>query len=151
MRIAVIALLVLALTGCAASQHRQARQHINKGEHWTAISMLQMEVQNGNWRAWNDMGVAYQRVGEPDKAIQAYTMGARWGDATAQQNLINLNAQVPPADLAAVQSQRDAANAAGAAAALQYLRATTPPPVQPPRTVNCNSYRVGNSVQTSCF
>jgi hypothetical protein len=34
------------------------------------------------------------------------------------------------------------------AAMSNYLRSIQPPP--PPRSVHCNSYRIGNSVQTDC-
>lgn len=145
--------LAVALSGCALSQHQQARTHMERGETWSAITILQVEVQRGNIRAWNDLGVAYERVGEHEKSIQHFIMAARWGDPTAQQNLINKGYSVPAPDLANAQANRSAADAANAAATMNLIQALQPKPLpmpQIPRQVNCSSYRIGNTVQTQC-
>lgn len=150
MRVA-LALCTLALVvGCASGLRIQARGPIERGEYATAAALLEKAIQNGDMGAWNDLGVVHERMGNRDKAIQLYTMGARWGDQTAQRNLINLGAPVPPADLAAANAQQRAANAANTAATLQLMRALNPPPA-PVTPINCTSQRIGTTVQTNCF
>lgn len=145
-------LLALCLAGCVTMQ-QQARPYIEKGDYVTAISLLEQGIQRGEVRAWNDLGVVYTRMGNRERAIQAYTMGARYGDPAAQQNLISGGLPVPPADLATVRAQQRAANAAETAATMQIINTLTPPPqpIQMPRSVNCTSTRLGTTVQTNCY
>lgn len=150
------ALLCLALAGCASQQmslRYQGHNHLVLGENHAAVAVLQQAAHNGDVLAWNDLGVAYTRIGEHDKAIQALVMGARYGDTTAQQSLLARGLQPPSPDLAMLKAQRDAANAANAAATMTLINALNPPPRQPSllnRQTSCTSYRVGNTIQTDC-
>jgi hypothetical protein len=151
MRIAAFVALLL-LVACGATLRQQAHTSINKGELWNAAALLEQAIQRGDTGAWNDLGVVHERLGNRDKAVQFYKMAARWGDSTAQRNLINLGEQVPSPDLASANSQRQAAEAANTAATLQLIRSLQhpAPPTPVTRTINCQSYRVGNSINTTC-
>lgn len=71
-----------------------------------------------------------------------------------QRRLVNMSIQQAAAQARAQQQALDNANMANA---LQMMRAMQPAPIQlpmpapAPASVNCTSYRSGNTVQTNCF
>lgn len=99
MKITAFVLAAIVLSGCAslASEGTQAMQNGNYAE---AERMLQQAIRDGDTSAWNNLGVVYERTGRTDLAIRAYQMAARYGNPTAQQNLVMKRLPVPPADLA---------------------------------------------------
>jgi tetratricopeptide (TPR) repeat protein len=137
--------LALFLVGCSAT-HQAGLDAVNRGDLLTAERLLTQAIQEGDMRAWNNLGVVYERMGDRDKAIRHYIMGARWGDPMAQRNLVAAGVPVPPADLAAQRAQN---NAAQNAATIQLMNALNPPQQQR-QTTNCSSYRLGNTIQTDC-
>jgi tetratricopeptide (TPR) repeat protein len=129
-------LSALLLAGCATMQ--PGLQAMERGDLDTAERIFQQALSNGDTMAWNNLGVVYQRRGDREKAIQHYTMAARWGHQLAQQNLVALGAPVPAADLQA--------NRVNQAAAIQQFQQA----IQPRPTVNCRTVYHGWVATTSC-
>jgi tetratricopeptide (TPR) repeat protein len=143
MRALILALCCL-VGGCVATM-QPGIDAMNRGDLNEAERNFQQGLERGDTLAFNNLGVVYQRRGEREKAIQYYTVAARYGHQLAISNLIALGAPVPAPDLANARSQRNAADTANT---LMLMQALQPRPMPPP--TSCNSYRVGNSVQTDC-
>jgi hypothetical protein len=111
MRLAIFAAAAL-VAGCAASSHELGSQALARQDWAAAEQHLVRAVRNGDRGAWNDLGVAYHRQGRITMAIEAFKMGARYGDPTARANLERNNIPVPPADLAARPAGGDYSGAA---------------------------------------
>lgn len=113
---------VVFLAGCASFDDLGIRA-LNAGNLPLAETRFNQAIQTGSVESWNNLGVVHQRAGRMDQAVSAYTLAARYGNPTAQQNLLLLGKPVPPADLApvrqvAAESSGGAALAASLAAAL---------------------------------
>lgn len=91
-------LLVTILSACT-SLHREGLDAFNAGNPKLAEQKLLAAIREGDTGAWNNLGVVYERTGRQALADRAYQMAARYGSATAQQNLINRGLPVPAADL----------------------------------------------------
>jgi Flp pilus assembly protein TadD len=142
----ILALFVAFLAGCSTMQ--PGIDALNRGDLNTAEANFRQALQNGDTMAWNNLGVVYQRRGETDKAIQHFTMAARWGHQLAQQNLANLGAPIPAPDLASERSNRNAADTASTLMLMRALQPRPAPAYRPP--INCQSFRVGNQISTRC-
>jgi len=94
-------ILVLLLIGCAASpsHHQIGVAALNRGDFQSAERELTLAIRDGDSSAWNNLGVTYGKQGRRNAAIDAYKMGARYGDPTARSNLAALNVPIPAADL----------------------------------------------------
>lgn len=149
MRLLATCVLVAALAGCA-TYNADGVEALNRGDLATAEQHFMEGVRRGDPMSINNLGVVYERRNEVQSAIYQYTLAARYGVPLAQQNLARLGQPVPAADLAVARAQQQAANAANAAAAAALIRATQPPPPVYSPSVNCTSYRTGNTVQTNC-
>lgn len=91
--------LVLLLAGCATAQSL-GRASLDRGDLKGAERQLTQSIRQGDTSAWNDLGVTYHRQGRIQEAIDAFNMGARYGDPTARANLARNKLPIPPADLA---------------------------------------------------
>lgn len=87
---------IALLSGCATNGDAAIAQgNLDLGERQATIA-----AQQGHSSGYNNLGVIAQRRGNNALAVQMYTIAARMGDPTAPLNLINLNQQVPAADMA---------------------------------------------------
>jgi len=147
----LIALVFAFLAGCATtpSLHDQGWAHVERGDLASAEATLKQALQQGDRRAWNSLGVVYQRRGERDKAVQFYNMGARWGDTFSQQNLAEMGLPVPSPDLAANRAQTNAAQAQAMRDASMHLLRPAPA-LQAPQSTYCTTRRYGDSLRTIC-
>lgn len=89
------------VAGCATAQGAAGRQLLKTGDWAGAERQLHEATNRGDNSAWNDLGIAHERQGATQLAINAYIIGARYGDTSAQQNLVRLGLPVPEADKAA--------------------------------------------------
>lgn len=116
---AVLFAVVVALAGCASGpdSRQAAEQAMAARDYVTAERQLQEVLREGRETglAWNNLGVVYLRTGRLPQAHGALTMGARYGEQLAQQNLVSQGWPVPAVDLVATSSE------ANAAAALLYF------------------------------
>ncbi len=99
MKLAILTLIV-ALSGCA-DHHRIAQDARNRGDLRSEEHHLSIAARQGDGAAWNDLGVLYTKQGRQQLAVEAFIMGARYGDPTARRNLAARNLAIPAADLAA--------------------------------------------------
>lgn len=146
LRLIAAVLLVWLLTACA-SLHQEGMQAYRAGNVPLAEQKLQAAIRGGDTEAWNTLGAIYDRTGRRDQAIRAYQMGARYGDPTAQQNLIQKGLPVPPADLRK-------AEAPTSPIMLEMLRqsAARNQPSAPASPRFCDSKAgLGGSVSTTCY
>lgn len=144
----LLAVFIL-ITGCAANAVNTGLEALNRGDLNTAEAHFNAGVQQGDPAAFNNLGVIAERRGQMELAVNYYTLAARYGVSVAIQNLIKLGRPVPEPDLANARAAAQASNAANAAATLQLMNALQPRPAPRP-TVNCSSYRIGNTIQTDC-
>jgi hypothetical protein len=148
------ALLCAAVAGCA-SPLQVGQLLLQQGDLSGAEKQLAIAARQGSGAAWNDLGVVYQREGRTREAIDAFTMGARYGDPTARSNLARSHLPVPPADLAgaAVSPPQDGGPGNLEAVMRGFLagqaeRAAAQPSVEIRPTVTCNAQQtaVGRGV-----
>jgi len=147
-----LSLLCLVLAGCAANPVNTGLEALNRGDLNTAEAHFNAGARQGDPMAYNNLGVVSERRGHMEAAVTYYTLAARYAVPIAIQNLARLGRPIPAPDLANAQAARQASNAAGTAATLQFLQAIQPRPAPPPRApVNCTSRVIGNTVQTDCW
>lgn len=114
-----VVLPLAVLAGCATNQLANDPAQLgldlmSTNQNQLAYNVLTQCAQAGNSACWNNLGVMYDqgRIGagrDVNAAIAHFTIAARYGLPVAQRNLILLGAPVPPADLAVVQAQQQAA------------------------------------------
>lgn len=92
--------IALLLTACA-TPNDLGRQALSRGDLPGAEREFTQAIRHGDASAWNSLGVVYERQNRLRAAVAAYTMGARYGDPTAIENLSHNNLPIPKADLAA--------------------------------------------------
>lgn len=117
-------LAALLLAGCATTldygvESYQAGRYIEAARHFQSCAA------EGNPNCMHNIGVLYQNrniasVDPRNDAIKWYMLAARHGNAGSRTALVNMNAPVPPADLAPLPAQAtpeeyEAAAALGAA------------------------------------
>lgn len=107
-------LAIALLFGCA-SPRQVGSEALARGDLRTAEQQLTIAARQGDGAAWNDLGALYHRQGKIQQAIDAFNMGARYGDPTARANLARNKLPVPAADLA---KSATAPDTSGLAAAL---------------------------------
>lgn len=108
MRTAAAVLLALTLAGCATPGVMKMNAGVdaaNAGDLVGAEAMTREALQLGldqadRATAINNLGTFALRRGDSAEAERAWTLAARMGDPSAQQNLIAMNAPVPSPDLA---------------------------------------------------
>lgn len=104
--------------------------------------------------AWNNLGVLYLRQARGHEAVNAFTMGARCGNAVARATLVRNGWPVPAPDLeaAANEAARQNAEAAlrGFTEGVESRRQSYSPPAFPD-PITCRSQRSGNAVRTDCY
>lgn len=161
----------LFLISCTTAYNTGLEQ-LNTGQYQAAYNTFSVCANQGNSNCMNSIGVMYARgnmAGGANytAAVEWYTLAARYGNATAQHNLIASGAPVPPADL-----QQQSGGGGGDAAAAMLLMGSafmmgtqsvtpTPSAVQPPiqptvlpqrnTPVNCTSTVIGDQIRTSCY
>jgi Flp pilus assembly protein TadD len=145
----LVALLIVLVAGCA-THNAEGVSALDRGDLNAAEQRFMEGVRRGDPMSINNMGVVYERRGDLNAAIQHYTLAARWGVGIAQQNLARLGQTVPTTDLAEQRSRQNAADTANTMLLMRALQ-PPPPPAMPSPSVNCTSYRAGNTVQTNCF
>ena len=98
----IVTLLLFSLVGCSTTYNDGTRA-IEAGNLSLAEELLTRAIREGDNlpESWNNLGVVYSRTNRLDRAIQSYTMGARYGNPISQANLRQLGKPVPAADLAA--------------------------------------------------
>lgn len=156
MRAALVAIAIV-LAGCATGPDSRdaATQALEAKDYARAEPLLQQVLKEGRETgvAWNNLGVVYLRTNRMPQAQGALSMGARYGNRAAQQNLVSSGWPVPAADLA------DQSSDANAAAALLYFtgavvegryQGRADAARNTPSQVLCRSDSVGTSVTTSC-
>lgn len=99
MRYLLSALFTALLFGCAASPRQLGSEALTRGDLRTAEQQLTIAARQGSGATWNDLGNLYHRQGKIQQAIDAFNMGARYGDPTARANLARNKLPIPPADL----------------------------------------------------
>ena len=94
------ALSLLLLVGCATTYNDGTRA-LEAGNLSLAEQLLTRAIREGDNLpgSWNNLGVVYSRTNRLDRAVQSYTMGARYGNPNSQSNLRQLGKPVPAADL----------------------------------------------------
>lgn len=149
---ASVAVLAGVLLSACTSLHQEGMNAFQSGNTALAEQKILAAIRGGDVDAWNNLGVIYERTGRQELANRAYQMAARYGNATAQQNLIAKGLPVPPADLrkapapispvvAEMLRQSTAKPAAPAA-----VESTRPAPIR-----FCDSKVSGSSVSTTCY
>jgi tetratricopeptide (TPR) repeat protein len=151
-----LVVLVAVLTGCATATVDLGYAASQRGDLATAERLYMQSIREGDdvGLAWNNLGAVYSKTGRRDAALRAYNMGARYGDPTAQSNLINNGQPVPAPDLVARNNTgSDLATLVmilGGSAASP----SAPPAIQVPKpasnTVKCTSTVVSPVVNTTC-
>jgi tetratricopeptide (TPR) repeat protein len=91
--------LALFLTACA-TPFRLGEQAFARGDLAGAERQYTTAIRSGDPSAWNNLGVVYYKQGKVQAAIDAFNMGARYGDPTARANLARNHLPIPAADLA---------------------------------------------------
>lgn len=94
------AFLVSLLAGCASTYNDGTRAG-QAGNYALAEQLFIKAIQEGDNvpSSWNNLGVVYMNTNRTELAVRSYTMGARYGNAVSQGNLVSLNRPVPPPDL----------------------------------------------------
>lgn len=146
----IAALCVALLAGCATT-FDQGVSAFNSGNYRVAEMRFAEAAQQGEPAAWSNLGLVYERTGKMGRAIDAYTLGARYGVYHAQQQLIRLGRDVPPADLYTPRQQAQSSGwgdalligITGATAYQNGLnsvpRQPSQPTYQPPPKATCSS------------
>lgn len=98
-----LCLLVASLLGCT-SMAQVGMDQMNSGQYQAAFNTFSQCAQAGDSDCINNIGYMYQQgfmEGGPnvDQAVRWYSLAARYGNITAQQNLVAMGAPVPPMDL----------------------------------------------------
>jgi hypothetical protein len=161
-----LVVLVAALTGCATPTVSLGYAAAQRGDWATAERLALQSIRDGDdvGLAWNNLGFVYAKTGRRDMAVRAWSMGARYGDTTAQANLVSAGQPVPAPDLIARNSTgSDLATLAiilGGSAVSGYNQGraagstAAPPTIQVPKpasnTVTCTSTVVSPVVNTTC-
>lgn len=151
-----IELFLVLIAGCAISPSylQRANTAVNSGDLESAERLYMQEIQSGSnpGAAWNNLGVLYGHQKKVDAAMGAFTMGARWGNAYAQQNLVKFGRPVPNADLLQAQNAQKAQSDAEFARLLSInplLNQSPTPPIPP--TIDCTSTMMDrNTITTNC-
>lgn len=133
------ALLFVALSGCANYATQQANAY-NRGNFAEAERLAIEAIRTGNEvdKSWFNLGLIYERKGQRDQAVKAYTMSARYGNQRAPGALATLGAPVPAPDLV---RQTDTS---GVAAALDgFNRGYS-------GGINCTTYGFDDLKRTNC-
>ena len=147
-RFLVLASLVTFIAGCA-TPYGDGTRAAEANNYMLAEKLFNDAIREGDrvGEAWNNLGVIYARTNRPELAIAAYTMGARYGSAVAQANLVRNNKPVPPADLANTIARPSSTS--GLADALDAYGKARYPATAP--TVTCVSRRtLSGRVETEC-
>lgn len=118
-----IPLCFAVLAGCvspAAMKINEGVAAANRGDLAAAEQLTREALQLGpdaidRAAGINNLGTFALRRGDVNEAVRAWTLAARMGDPTAQQNLLNHGAPIPAADL---QPQAAAGGGGGLDAAL---------------------------------
>lgn len=133
------AIVCASLVGCA-SPRDVARELMKHGDVQGAERQLVIGARDGDGAAWNDLGVLYHRQGRIGEAVDAFTMGARYGDPTARANLARNGLPIPAADLAG-RSSTDALGTGIGAFTDGYNRGGSnfPLPTDAPGSVVCDA------------
>ena len=146
------------LSGCGttgdASSLQHAQLYMKTGNCQAAIDEIIANSGNPGQRATNLGSVYHGCVHDDKKAIQYFTLGARYGFPPAPENLIRLGAPVPTADLARQSVANDASSLDALAIALHSYNESNEKARQNNNNktfINCTSTKVGNSVDTSCY
>lgn len=143
-RTVIASVVVTVLSGCA-THIQDGNAAMARGDLAAAERQYSAAAQAGDPTGYNNLGVVAERRGDRERAIGYYTMAARWGNKLAAQNLVNLGAPVPSADLAA---QRASTNAAQTAASLEAMRLLNPPRAA---ATTCHSVHTGGgNYRTVC-
>ena len=116
----IIVALSVFLASCSIDFERGLR-HINAGENTSAFNRFNSCASQGDSECYNAIGWMYenrriQSAAPMKAALHYYTMAARYGNKTAQLNLVRLGYNVPSADLqrrASPEEQRQLIEAAG--------------------------------------
>lgn len=102
-RLFFVAMMLSGLAGCASNFDNGYAADL-QGRYSEAAQYYQAAANQGEPAAFNNLGRLYQYgLGVPENvplAIQYFNLAARYGIASAQQNLIKLGQPVPAADLA---------------------------------------------------
>ena len=156
------AFLAALLAGCASTYNDGTRAG-QAGNYALAEQLFIKAIQEGDNVAssWNNLGVVYMNTNRTELAIRCYTMGARYGNAVSQTNLVSLNRPVPTPDLVNAQQGRT-----GTESVLQILNAgvqgynqgrtaaAAPPPIYrapEPQKFKCESRQTATGrVDTDC-
>ncbi|MCY1169054.1 hypothetical protein D9M73_90680 [compost metagenome] len=88
------------LVSACATMSQKGLAQLEQGDPKTAVSTLRVAVSKGDMNAWNNLGVAYARLGDEVNAVEAFKMGARYGDTSAIANLKRRNLVPPLPELA---------------------------------------------------
>ena len=169
LKIMLVFLTAGLFSGCA-SLAEQGMDAYAAGDVKMAEQKLAESIRGGDPSGWNNLGVIYSRTGRPELAKRAYQMAARYGNPTAQQNLISMGLPVPAADLKKAQDARvplivDALSAYGAARnqsansntyqpADSFREQAVTPRMIPPvssQFKTCNSSVAGQTIATTCY
>lgn len=172
-----IVVTTLLLISCTTPS-QTGIDYLDAGNKQAAYDTWLACAQQGDSYCMNNVGMMYQNghmaAGRDTvKAINWLTLAARYGNPTAQQNLITLGAPVPAADL-----QQQSGGGGDAAAAMLLMGSAfmvgtqsvtpTPPAVQPrvqlpqpsmqssgqpqrSTPVNCTSTVIGSQIHTNCY
>lgn len=95
----ILAALLAALLSACTTLNQEGLSAMNAGNMKLAEQKLLAAVREGDSDGWNNLGVLYDRTGRRALADRAFQMSARYGNATAQQNLVARGLPVPAADL----------------------------------------------------
>lgn len=103
-------LLVVALflSGCATlSLSQEGMNYQNVGNYSAALAVYRQGASQGDPYCINNIGVMYENgqiddLPQVEMAVRQYQLAARYGLPNAQQNLVRLGREVPPADLQSV-------------------------------------------------
>ena len=99
-----LAVSLLVLSSCA-SQFQVGLDHLNAKRYQSAIETFEACANIGDSNCMNNIGVMWSTPGalqggpNTENAVYWFTLAARYGNPTAQQNLARLNQSIPRADL----------------------------------------------------
>lgn len=102
----VLVATIAVLAGCASTTE-MGLTTLNSGNLDAAERLFKRAIDEGEPTGWNNLGVVYMRRGLRERAIQHFTVAARYGVPIAQRNLAELGQPVPSVDLAPANASAD--------------------------------------------
>ncbi len=120
----LVALLMAAVVAGCATTYNDGTRALQAQNYALAEQLLLQAIREEDNVAgsWNNLGVVYVRTNRNELAARSWTMGARYGDEKARENLREIGRPVPPPDLVdAPSSGRSGAGSVSAGTALPSI------------------------------